>query len=509
MKLRFFIALTIVFISLNSFAFVMVKDNAWDQGQELKIHVFKDQVSKADVQIIYQALREWRDWVNLEFKVYLEDSTRQFFSHIRIGEIEGDDGCWSAVGKDSLNTPANEVTLNLGCFRNADYEAKIRTIRHEFGHALGIQHEHQNPSIPFQFIDEEIYDFCRYNQKWSDERCFDNILKRLEESYDSDELVCSDFDPESIMLYTIYGHQNNKGHFVKAQNDLSRTDVQFIKKVYPRTEIRETQDIFEAIEKNSPTWVKRMISRYGNPDEVADLALQYILGGKVYDLSKSTDRYLTNCYGSDYGTGLDYQPTSRMCFGHSYKGNENQTAEILKVLVQNGGDILSAGKDGRYRRDGGYEEYDKTIYQRFKTVYGAPSHVPLKVVREAFQLMLDAGFNVNATIEKSFSGSVGYRTEEGPLVYWMFKTYRPDKESRAPLVIAKMMLKAGLNLKAKTHSRSKWRDGSGHNDRDTIFDIENELAKDPVEKQVMELFRKCKPGLFDDAPNKCMDIDIN
>jgi hypothetical protein len=60
------------------------------------------------------------------------------------------DGYWSQVGQNSVVfVDQKEPSLNLGGFMNvapdqlSDYE--IGTIRHEFGHALGIEHEHQNP----------------------------------------------------------------------------------------------------------------------------------------------------------------------------------------------------------------------------------------------------------------------------------------------------------------------------------------------------------------------------
>ena len=60
------------------------------------------------------------------------------------------DGYWSQLGQNSVVfVDQKEPSLNLGGFMNvspdqlSDYE--IGTIRHEFGHALGIEHEHQNP----------------------------------------------------------------------------------------------------------------------------------------------------------------------------------------------------------------------------------------------------------------------------------------------------------------------------------------------------------------------------
>ena len=60
------------------------------------------------------------------------------------------EGYWSQVGQNSVVfVEQKDPSLNLGGFMNvtpdqlSDYE--IGTIRHEFGHAIGIEHEHQNP----------------------------------------------------------------------------------------------------------------------------------------------------------------------------------------------------------------------------------------------------------------------------------------------------------------------------------------------------------------------------
>ena len=47
-------------------------------------------------------------------------------------------GSWSRIGTDATKVPLMSCTMNLGFVDRA-------TVLHEFGHALGLIHEHQSP----------------------------------------------------------------------------------------------------------------------------------------------------------------------------------------------------------------------------------------------------------------------------------------------------------------------------------------------------------------------------
>lgn len=57
-------------------------------------------------------------------------------------------GSWSVIGTTCRNVPQDQATMNFGWLTPGvtDEEAR-RVILHEFGHALGLIHEHQNPLV--------------------------------------------------------------------------------------------------------------------------------------------------------------------------------------------------------------------------------------------------------------------------------------------------------------------------------------------------------------------------
>lgn len=113
---------------------------------------------------------------------------------IRISFVSGV-GSWSLVGTDATVSPPNEITLNYGWM-------DIPTILHEFGHVLGMIHEHQNPNgEAIKWNEPVLYEWAQDTQGWDKEKTYQNIVMK----YDKDMINGSKFDPDSIMLYFFPG----------------------------------------------------------------------------------------------------------------------------------------------------------------------------------------------------------------------------------------------------------------------------------------------------------------
>lgn len=103
-------------------------------------------------------------------------------------------GSWSKVGTDAM---MSEVTMQLGLIRGRnDFNQHI--VRHEFGHALGLEHEHQRSK--FWRIAEKFLDIDTMKD---DSRLKNTDLKRdyLEKLPTEGSKGSENYDPESIMHY--------------------------------------------------------------------------------------------------------------------------------------------------------------------------------------------------------------------------------------------------------------------------------------------------------------------
>ena len=136
---------------------------------------------------IFELAKTWSQHCGIQFiKV-----TNRRDSDIRIG-YDRRDGAWSYVGTDCAEIPLNETTMNLGFIDKA-------TVLHEFGHALGLIHEHQSPADGgFEWNKNKVIEDCSGPPNyWDRQTIRSNIFYRYKKS----QVSGTRYDKKSIMHY--------------------------------------------------------------------------------------------------------------------------------------------------------------------------------------------------------------------------------------------------------------------------------------------------------------------
>jgi hypothetical protein len=147
-------------------------------------------------------------------------------AEIRIS-FDPQDGPWSYIGTDCKGIPLNEATMNLGFLDSG-------TAAHEFGHAIGLAHEHQNPAGGIQWNEQVVIDeLAKSPNFWDEATVRHNVLRK----YTADQINGTAFDRDSIMLYFFPASWMLNGIGTKANEILSKLDKEFIAgaKMYPKT----------------------------------------------------------------------------------------------------------------------------------------------------------------------------------------------------------------------------------------------------------------------------------
>ena len=124
------------------------------------------------------------------------------------------------------------------------------SVLHEFGHVLGLIHEHQNPKAnKINWNKEVVYEtFTGPPNNWTKEEIDRNIMGK----YDEDQLNATDYDPRSIMLYFYPPEITLDFKGTKANYVLSPVDKKFIAEQYPKgTELN--QIVKEGTDKDTST----------------------------------------------------------------------------------------------------------------------------------------------------------------------------------------------------------------------------------------------------------------
>ncbi len=247
----------------------------------------------------------------------------------------GKDAAWSTIGSDSTSS---YPSMNLGfidppfgsflhknkvydvpqdadrnyCSSTAKSTSSCEsgwtpgaTVIHEFCHALGMMHEHQNNlnnSNKIVLNKDAVINYYIENGL-GDKRTAE--LNVLDIYSDSSEYEGTDFDPKSIMLYALPDEWIAKGHNnpTKPNFVLSSEDKRYLQKLYPLDSSKKPEISVNFIDPNPPVWkvawVEKIISEtfndligikwIFNTDKILNRALSDDKSGNVDDSGNTSE----------------------------------------------------------------------------------------------------------------------------------------------------------------------------------------------------------------------------
>ncbi|CEJ56284.1 hypothetical protein PMG11_02497 [Penicillium brasilianum] len=200
-----------------------LSDLLWDTGSELRVRFLEGSEFVKEKVKFYA--RIWEKHANIRF-VFIDSGP----SDIRVAFRKGE-GSNSYIGKQSRHIPEDQATMNLGWFDESTPDTEFsRTTLHEFGHALGLVHEHMSPAADIQWNKPAVYqDYMAEPNNWTKEEVDQNVLGK----YSPSVTRFTKFDPDSNLCYDICKEHTLNGIATSPNAVLSDLDKEFIGQVYP------------------------------------------------------------------------------------------------------------------------------------------------------------------------------------------------------------------------------------------------------------------------------------
>ncbi|VVM55766.1 hypothetical protein PS662_01039 [Pseudomonas fluorescens] len=192
----------------------------WASHRTLKI-AFLNPPSDAHRKAATEAIKQWQPSINLSLE----------FAHDAEGDIRITMEAplnYSAVGTDATLRGPGENTMNIGTdLTHPGFESAVL---HEFGHALGLEHEHQHPHADIPWNKPLVYYHYLTRYNWSKEEVDHNLFRKLETT----NTRTTPYDTTSIMHYAVPNELTTGEWFVEKNKHISQNDRRLMRKIYPK-----------------------------------------------------------------------------------------------------------------------------------------------------------------------------------------------------------------------------------------------------------------------------------
>ena len=209
---------------------VMSTGRKWMPGRTIRIGFLEgDPVVQ---QRVAQCAMEWTRYANIKFQFVPPGEPAE----VRIAFQPG--GSYSLLGTDALSVPQNQLTMNFGWLNPGSDEPTLTSVvLHEFGHMLGLVHEHMHPGGQIKWNYPVALAYYQRTQGWDEAMVKAQVFDVY---YNSDADATQFVDTASIMMYPI---PEGLANIVVGWNtQLSPRDIEFIgRHYYPPPGLQPTE----------------------------------------------------------------------------------------------------------------------------------------------------------------------------------------------------------------------------------------------------------------------------